>query len=69
MKKYYVLTPMNDVEYIGEFQEFKEAWDFLEYSSNIRYVWLVSENSINKLYTLFGNILENNNDRIQEFVG
>lgn len=69
MKKYYVLTPMNDVEYVGEFQDFKEAWDFLEYSSNIRYVWLVSENSINKLYTLFGNILENNNDRIQEFVG
>jgi len=69
MKKYYVLTPMNDVEYIGEFEEFKEAWDFLEYSSNIRYVWLVSENSINKLHTLFGNILENNNDRIQEFVG
>ena len=59
MKKYYVLTPMNDVEYIGEFEEFKDAWDFLEYSSNIRYVWLVSENSINKLYKLFSNILEN----------
>lgn len=55
---------MNDVEYIGEFKEFRDAWDFLEYSSNIRYVWLVSENSINKLHTLFGNILENNNDRI-----
>jgi len=60
---------MNDVEYIGEFEEFKDAWDFLEYSSNIRYVWLVSENSINKLYKLFSNILENNNDRIQKLIG
>lgn len=56
---------MNEVEYIGEFEEFRDAWDFLEYSSNIRYVWLASENSINKLYGLFSNILEKNtNDRI-----
>ncbi len=66
MKKYYILTPMNDVEYIGEFEEFKDAWDFLEYSSNN--VWLVSENSINKLYKLFSNILDNNNDRVQKFI-
>ena len=60
MKKYYILTPMNDVEYIGEFEEFRDAWEFLEYESNIRFVWLVSENSINKLYTLFSNIIGKN---------
>lgn len=49
---------MNDVEYIGEFEEFRDAWDFIEYDSNIRYVWLVSENSINKLFNLFENIVK-----------
>ena len=58
MKKYFIITPMNDVEYIGEFEEFRDAWDFIEYDSNIRYVWLVSENSINKLFNLFENIVK-----------
>lgn len=62
MKKYYILTPMNDVKYIGEFQEFKDAWEFLEYSSNLRYVWLISENSIKKLKESFEQIIENNNE-------
>ena len=53
---------MNDVEYIGEFPEFKDAWDFLEYSSNVRYVWLISENSMKKLNSLFKEIISD--DRI-----
>ena len=48
---------MNDVEYIGEFEEFRNAWDFLEYESNIRYVWLISENSMHKLIKQFKNII------------
>lgn len=53
---------MNDVEYIGEFPEFRDAWDYLEYDANIRFVWLVSENSMKKLNSLFTEIL--NDDRI-----
>ena len=67
MKKYYILTPMNDVEYIGKFPEFRDAWDYLEYNANLRYVWLISENSMKKLNSLFTEIM--NDDRIQEFIG
>lgn len=49
---------MNDVQFIGEFEEFKNAWEFLEYESNIRYVWLISENSMKKLQTTFNSILQ-----------
>lgn len=57
MKKYYTISPMNEVSYLGEFEEFKNAWDFLEYESNIRYVWLISENSMKKLVSEFKEIL------------
>ena len=50
---------MNDVEFIGEFAEFRDAWEFLEYESNQRFVWLVSENSIRKLFNTFEGLLEN----------
>lgn len=56
------MTPMNDVQFIGEFEEFKNAWEFLEYESNIRYVWLISENSMRKLHSTFNSILNNSND-------
>lgn len=57
MKKYYTISPMNEVDYFGEFEDFKTAWDFLEYESNVRYVWLVSENSVKNLYSRFEEIL------------
>lgn len=57
MKKYYTISPMNEVNYFGEFEEFRDAWDFLEYESNIRYVWLISENSMKKLVSDFEQIL------------
>lgn len=50
---------MNEVSYLGEFEEFKDAWDFLEYESNVRYVWLISENSMKKLQSTFKNIIPN----------
>ncbi len=62
MKKYYILTPANDIQYIGNFETFKDAWEFVNYDSNFRYVWIVSENSINKLHKTLTNILENNNN-------
>ena len=59
MKKYFIITPMNEVEYVGEFEEFRDAWDFLNYESNQRFVWLISENSIRKLFNTFEGLLEN----------
>lgn len=57
MKKYFVITPMNEVKYIGEFEEFRNAWEFLNYESNQRFVWLISENSMNKLFQQFHEII------------
>lgn len=57
MKKYYTISPMNEISYFGEFEDFRAAWDFLEYESNVRYVWLISENSMKKLNETFNNIL------------
>lgn len=53
MKKYYIISPMNEVKFIGEFEEFRDAWEFLNYESNERFVWLISENSMKKLQTQF----------------
>lgn len=44
---------MNEVKFIGEFEEFRDAWEFLNYESNERFVWLISENSMKKLQTQF----------------
>jgi hypothetical protein len=59
MKKYYAISPMNEVSYVGEFQEFRDCWDYVEYESDIRYVWIISERSMKKLQSTFKNILEN----------
>lgn len=57
MKKYYAITPMNQTTFIGEFEDFRSAWDFVEYESNIRYVWIISENSLKFLNKQFNTIL------------
>lgn len=56
---------MNDLEYIGEFPEFKDAWEHMEYDSNKRFVWIISENSIRKLQSQFNSILENRSSGLQ----
>lgn len=48
---------MNEVEYVGEFEEFKDAWEFLNYDSDLRFVWIISENSMKKLIGKFDNII------------
>jgi len=65
MKRYYIISPMNDLEYIGEFPEFKDAWEHMEYDSNKRFVWIISENSIRKLQSQFNSILENRSSGLQ----
>lgn len=55
---------MNDLEYIGEFAEFKDAWEYMEYDSNKRFVWIISENSIRKLQSQFKSILESRSNGI-----
>lgn len=57
MKKYYIITPMNEVTYVGEFEEFRDAWEFLNYDSNLRFVWLISENSMKTLFNQFDEII------------
>lgn len=49
---------MNDVEYIGEFEEFKDAWDFLNYDIDVRYVWVLSENKLRYVFGQIKNTLE-----------
>lgn len=61
MKNYFIITPNNDLKYIGEFNEFKDAWEYLEYDTNQRFVWLISERSIRKLYSQFEDVLGRTN--------
>lgn len=57
MKKYYVLTVQNDIEFLGNFENFSEAWDFLNYESNKRFVWLISDQNLLSLHTKIGILL------------
>jgi len=49
MKRYYILTVENDIEFLGFFKNFSEAWDFLNYESHKRFVWLIKEENLYKL--------------------
>ena len=36
----------NNVEFVGNFSCFSDAWDFMEYVSDKRYVWLIKEENL-----------------------
>lgn len=49
LKRYYILTAHLDVVYIGEFENFSMAWDFVSYEENISFVYLFKEENLLKL--------------------
>ena len=46
MKKYYIFTNRNEVEYIGQFESFYEAWDFVDIEQQLNFLWLIEENDL-----------------------
>jgi len=49
MKNYYILTSRNTIDFVGEFNNFAEAWDYISYDMERPFVWLLSENSLREL--------------------
>lgn len=49
MKRYYILTKNVTVEYVGEFENFSEAWDYINVEQNLNFVWLFKEENMLKL--------------------
>lgn len=49
LKKYFVLTNRNEINYVGEFQNFSEAWEYIEYTIDQPFVWLFKEDNLRTL--------------------
>lgn len=48
-KNYYILTKNNNIEFIGQFENFATAWDYLEYNINKDFVYLFNEKRLKEL--------------------
>lgn len=46
MKKYYILTNRLEIRYVGEFENFSEAWEYIDYSMQAPFVWLFKEENL-----------------------
>lgn len=49
LKKYFVLTNRNEINYVGEFENFSEAWEYIEYTIDQPFVWLFKEDNLRTL--------------------
>lgn len=49
MRKYFILNSHNQLKYIGKFEDFPSAWDYLNYSTNENFVWLMSDRRLEQL--------------------
>lgn len=48
-KNYYILTKNNNIEFIGQFENFATAWDYLEYNINKDFIYLFNEKRLKEL--------------------
>ena len=46
MKNYYILTNRLEIKYVGEFENFSEAWEYIDYSMQAPFVWLFKEENL-----------------------
>jgi len=49
LKKYFVLTNKNEINFVGEFENFSEAWEHIEYTTDQTFVWLFKEDNLRTL--------------------
>lgn len=49
LKKYFVLTNRNEINFVGEFNNFSEAWEHIEYTIDQPFVWLFKEENLKQL--------------------
>jgi hypothetical protein len=48
LKKYFLLNPKNEIEFLGEFENFNEAWDFANYELDKPFIYIYKiDNLIN----------------------
>lgn len=57
MKKYFILTNRLDIEYVGEFPNFSEAWEYISYDGEKNFVWLMKEENLRKVSEKIKNAL------------
>ena len=46
MKNYYILTNRLEIKFVGEFENFSEAWNFIDYEMPSPFVWLFKEENL-----------------------
>jgi len=56
-KNYYILTHNNDIEFIGKFENFSSAWDFMEYTVDRDFIYLFNEKRLKELFNNINEIL------------
>lgn len=49
MPKYFILTNHLEIEPVGEFPNFSEAWEYIDYEMSKPFVWLIKEENLRKL--------------------
>ena len=59
MEKYFVVKPNKTIEYIGEFDSNHDAYEYVEYDSDINYTWIINLSELKHLDTHIRNILDN----------
>ena len=46
MRRYYILTNKNQIECVGEFNSFYDAWDFVDIEEQLNFLWLIDEDDL-----------------------
>lgn len=57
MNKYFLLTPKDEIEFLGEFNSFIEAWDFADYESQKPFIRLYNLDNLKTLQNKLSEIL------------
>lgn len=61
MKKYYILTNRLEIRYVGEFESFSDAWEFIDYEMQSPFVWLFKEENLIRLIDTIKEVVNENN--------
>lgn len=49
VKRYYVLKRNDEIEYVGDFTGFSDAWDYLENEVGKNFIFIISEPRLREL--------------------
>ena len=55
-KRYYILTNQLSIEYVGDFENFSDAWEYIDYEMSKPFVWLIKEENLLKLRNDINNL-------------